>query len=188
MSYSAFTRKNYSSEGFILARRSFGEADRIIVAFTRDFGKLSLIAKGVRRPTSRKRGGLEIFSYIKFSAVKGKSLDILTEVEVIDQFGEVRKNLKKVSVGYYFCEVIGRMTRENEVHKEVFEMLKKYFNELRCSSNLKALRLNFVKEVLVTLGFWPHDRVMENPDLILESIVERKLTSPRVGKKMLQQD
>lgn len=188
MSYSAFTRKNYSSEGFILARRSFGEADRIIVIFTKDFGKLSLIAKGVRRPTSRKRGGLEIFSYIKFSAVKGKGLDILTEVEVIDQFSEVRKNLKKVSLGYYFCEVIGRMTRDSEVHRDVFEMLKKYFNKLRDSSDLKTLRLSFVKEVLVNLGFWPGDKVMENPDLMLESIVERKLTSARVGKKMLRQD
>src|SRR5579859_4753812 len=114
--------KTYSSEGFILARRNFGEADRILVLFTKDFGRISLIAKGVRKLTSRKRGGIEVFNKIKFSAVKGKSLDILTEVNVIDSYESVRNDLKKVSLAYYFCEVIGRVTRDGEKHSELFDI------------------------------------------------------------------
>ena len=180
--------KTYSSEGFILGRRNFSEADRILVLFTRDFGKISLMAKGVRKLTSRKRGGIEIFNHIKFFAVKGKSLDILTEVRTIDSYDEIRKDLRRVSIGYYFCEVIGKVTRDGETHQDIFGILEKYFEALKTSRNLKETRLSFIKEVLIDLGFWSSTQKMDNPDLVLEGIVERKINSSRVGKKMLQQD
>src|SRR5436189_3094505 len=100
--------RSYSDEGIVLARKNYGEADRILVLFTKGHGKLSLLAKGVRRPSSKKRGGVEVFTYIKFQAVHGKGLDMVTEVDVIDSFNQVRENLNVVSVAYYFSEVIGR--------------------------------------------------------------------------------
>ncbi len=178
--------KTYSSEGFVIARRKFSEADRIIILFTKDLGKISLIAKGVRKLTSRKRGGLEVFNHIKFSAVSTKSLDILTEVQVVNPLDEIRSDLKKISLAYYFCEVIGRITRDEETHRKLFEILGDYFEKLKTSKKLKTLRLDFIHEVLVNIGFWPNDRKMQNPDLILENIIERKMNSFRVGKKMLQ--
>ncbi|MFH1792345.1 MAG: DNA repair protein RecO, partial [Patescibacteria group bacterium] len=59
-------QRNYSTEAIILATKDYSEADRILVVYTKDFGKLSLIAKGVRKTTSKKRGHLEIFNYLKF--------------------------------------------------------------------------------------------------------------------------
>lgn len=179
--------RTYSSEGFVIARRKFSEADRILILFTKDFGKIPVIAKGVRKLTSRKRGGIEIFTHIKFSAAKSHSLDILTEVEVLDSYDEIRINLKKVSLAYYFCEVIGRITRDEEKHVDLYQILFNAFERLKSSEKPKVLRLNFVKDALTTVGFWPHDKTMNNPDMILESIVERKINSSRVGRKMLQQ-
>ena len=79
------TPHSFTSEGFVLARRNFGEADRIIDIYSKDKGKISLIAKGIRRPKSRKRGHLEIFSKISFQAINGKGMGILTEAETIDR-------------------------------------------------------------------------------------------------------
>ena len=183
----AMNYKTYSTDGFVLARRNFSEGDRILVLFTKDFGKISVIAKGVRKVTSRKRGGIEIFNKIRFSAVKGKSLDILTEVKVIDSYDEVRSSLRKISVAYYFCEVVGRVTRDDEKHEEVFNILQSYFEKLEGSRNLKELRLRFVNQLLIILGFWPEGKEMKDPDKILESVIERKINSSRIGKKMLQQ-
>jgi DNA repair protein RecO (recombination protein O) len=179
--------KTYSSEGFVLSRKNYGEGDRILILFTKDFGKLSLMAKGVRKLTSRKRGGIEVFSQIKFSAVKGKTLDILTEVQVINSLDNVKADLRKISVGYYFCEVTAKVTRENEVHRQVYILLEKYFNKLETSRNIKVLRLEFVRELLIETGFWPANEKMDNPDIVLEGVVERKLNSPRIGKRMLRQ-
>ena len=60
--------RSYTSEGIVLARRNYGEADRILVIYSKNFGRVSYMAKGVRRPKSRKRGHIEVFNYIKFQA------------------------------------------------------------------------------------------------------------------------
>jgi DNA repair protein RecO (recombination protein O) len=179
--------KTYSSEGFVMARKNYGEADRILILFTKDFGKISMIAKGVRKLTSRKRGGIEIFSKIKFSAVKGKSLDILTEIKMIDSYDAIRSDLRRVSVAYYISEVLSKVTRENEKHEEIFSILDEYFHKIEMTRNLKQMRLNFVKDILISIGFWPEGKPMDNPDQVLENVIERKINSSRVGRKMLQQ-
>jgi len=69
--------KNYSSKGIVLAKRNFSETDRIIVLYTKNLGKISLIAKGVRKLKSRKRGSLEVFNLISFSAAKTRLLLII---------------------------------------------------------------------------------------------------------------
>ncbi len=50
---------------------------------------------------------------------------------------------------------------------------------------LKKLRKEFIYEVLVTLGYWPKGRKMDNPDYELENVIERDISSARVGKKLL---
>ncbi len=112
--------KRYSSEGIVLARRSYSEADRILVVYSRNYGKISFMAKGVRKPKSRKRGSLEIFSHIKFSAARGRNLDIIEEVEIIDSFQTIRKSLKRVAVAYYLMEVVVRVTREDKKNEKFF--------------------------------------------------------------------
>ncbi len=178
--------RSYSDEGIVLARRNYGEADRILSVYTKNHGRLSLIAKGIRRPKSRKRGHLEVFSHFKFQAASGRGLDIMTEAELIDSFSEVRKNLKKVSLAYYFMEVLGRTTHENEVHADLFELTVEYLNRLKTEKQLKKLRLNFVLELLTLLGFWPKGKPLGNPDYKLEEVIERQITSFRVGKRMLE--
>lgn len=181
--------KRYSSEGIVLARRNFGEADRILVVYSKKFGKVSFIAKGVRKLESRKRGSLEVFSHFKFAASRGKNLDLITEAEVIDSYPTIRKNLKKVTVAYYFMEVVGRVTSEDEKNEELYSLLAGYLDKLRgrtsSGTSLGNLRKNFVRDVLTLIGFWPKGKPMENPDYVLEDVVEREMSSARVGKKLL---
>ncbi len=177
--------RTYSSEGIVLARRNYSEADRILVIYTKKYGKLSLIAKGVRKLKSRKRGSLQIFSHIKFSAARGKNLDIVTETEIINSFSKVRKDLKKVSVAYFFVETAGRLTRDEVKNVELFNTLIKYLRRLETEAKLKILRLDFIHKLLSLLGFWPKNRPLKNPDAKLEEVVEREMNSVRVGKKIL---
>ena len=177
--------KRYSSEGIVLARRSYSEADRILVVYSKNYGKISFMAKGVRKPKSRKRGSLEVFSHIKFSAARGRNLDIIEEAEIIDSFQTIRKSLKKVAVAYYLMEVVGRVTREDEKNEKFFILILKYLQNLKTTKSLRKLREEFIFQTLVLLGFWPKGRRMDNPDKILENVVEREINSIRVGKKLL---
>jgi len=180
------TQLNYSSEGIILARRNYGEADRIISILSKNYGRITVLAKGIRRPTSRKRGHLEVFSQIKFQAKRGKGLDILTEAETIENYGELRTNLKKAALAYFFMEAIGRMTHEDEPQPELYSSLLKNLKILKHEEKLRTLKDNFIVEVLTLLGFWPKGVPLPNPGVKLEEITERTLYSARVGKKLFE--
>lgn len=176
--------RSYSSEGIVLARHNFGEADRILILMTRNHGKVHFVAKGVRKLGSKKRGHIEVFSHVKFHATKGKGLDLLTEVETINGFGEIRGNLKKASVAYFMLEVTEKITREGENHPEIFDLLLEYLGKLEEASILRKLRNEFTQKALISLGFWPEGKRMDNPDYILENVAERRIASIRVGKKL----
>jgi len=177
--------KRYSTEGIVLVRRNFSEADRIISIYTKNYGKLSVIAKGIRKIKSKKRGSLEIFSQLKFASARGKNLDIITEVEIINSFNHIRDSLDKVAVAYFFMEAVDKTTREDEPNDQLYKLTLNYLKKLITETKLKKLRMDFIRELLIIQGFWPKDRNMDDPDLVLSEVVERELFSKRVGKQLV---
>ncbi len=178
--------RTYSSEGIILARRNFGEADRIVSVYSKDRGRIALLAKGIRRPKSKKRGHLEIFSLVRFAASQSRGIDLLVEAEMKDDFKRIRTSLPKISLAYYFCEVVGKITHEGEKNEDLFELIISYLSKLKTAKKLKDLRHEFVNELLILLGFWPEGKYLPDPDKVLEEVIEREIASARVGKRMLE--
>jgi DNA repair protein RecO (recombination protein O) len=177
--------KTYSSEAVVLLRKNYKEADRIISVFSKKFGKITLLAKGVRKLKSKKRGHIEVFSNIKFIASKTKTFDIVTETETINDFSQIRSNLNKVTLAYFFCEVVEKITREDEALPKIYDLLVKYLTMLEIETDLKSLRFKFVEEILKDLGYLDSN-TFNNLDALLEEVLERKVNSVRVGKKVLE--
>lgn len=176
--------KIYKTKGIILASSSHKDADLKLLVLTFDRGKVSLIANGAKKVASRKRGSLEVFNDISFNAMEHAGVSYASEVEVINNFMGLRKNLAKVALSYYFSDVIRRIAA-GEDSKWLYELLKKYFKNLETETKLKSLKNDFIKEILIHEGFWPEGKKVENPDLLLSSVLERDLPSARVGKKLL---
>lgn len=177
-------QRTYSTEAVIIARRNLGEADRILTVFSKHYGKLRVVAKGVRRPESRKRGELEIFNQVRFLLAKTKNLDIVTDVQVKNSFQGWRKNLRKVATAYHFLEVVDKLTREEQENEHVFEILTNALSQLDKTSELEELKNEFDRKILVELGFWRQGLPLTNPAGYIEKIAERKLSSERVGRKL----
>ena len=81
------TSRLYRDEAIVLRTYKLGEADRIIVLLTRHHGQVRAVAKGVRRTSSRFGARLEPFSMIDVQLHAGRSLDVVTQAEIIDPFG-----------------------------------------------------------------------------------------------------
>jgi len=178
------TLRTYKTEGIVLKRTNFGEADKIVTFYTKDYGKLVALAKGVRRLTSRKRGSLEIFNQVVFFAAKGKSLDIITEVETRQTYSQWRKDLKKVGAAYEMAEMVDRLTAEGSEQKEIYELLCSYLQRLKTTSkqNLPLFVNSFGQSLLRYLGFWPKNKSFPanfNVEVKIEEIIERELMSKR---------
>jgi len=173
----------YSDQGIILSKKDFSEADRILVLFSKKNGRVSLMAKGVKKLKSRKRGHLEVFNEIKFSASETKGMDIVTDVEKIDNLEF--KTLNKISLAYYFVEIVNKVSQEGEKNEELYSLLLNYLNRLQTTNKLQKLRQEFVHKLLMILGFWPRRKRINNPDVVLSEVLEKEISSLRVGKKLL---
>ncbi|MCX6816300.1 MAG: DNA repair protein RecO [Candidatus Beckwithbacteria bacterium] len=145
--------KTYKTYGLVLRQNNFGEADRLLTIFTKDHGKLRLLAKSVRKPSSRKRGHLELFSHAKIVCARGKNLDLITEADTIDNFSCLRQNLNRVRIAYLLCELVNDLTAENQEHEDVYNLLLFYLTQLNSTVAPKNLILNFEKSLLELLGF-----------------------------------
>lgn len=177
-------RNVFKSDAFVLSSKPYSEADKIVTLYSKNDGKITAIAKGVRRLSSKKRGSLESFCLIKFQAVQTHGMPIITETSLINSFSSLRANLKAMSVAYYFSEVIMKTQQDGEQNVDLYNLLGRSISSLNTGTSLKMLRIDFAESALRLLGYWPEDKPILNPDYALEEVIEKKLSSVRVGKKL----
>lgn len=113
----------YKAEGVVLGRRNLGEADRVLTLFTREFGRLQAKAKAVRKTTSRLAGRLEPFTHATFLLARGKTVDVVAQVEVVEGHGELRADLHRIGYAWLAAELVVHLVPEGEPHPEVFRLL-----------------------------------------------------------------
>jgi DNA repair protein RecO (recombination protein O) len=114
---------NYKVEGIVLKSRNFGEADRILTILDRDLGKLEGVAKGARRTRSVLRGPCQPFSHNLFFLWQGRTLDGISQCEVIESFARLRDDLLKLAAASYMAELVDDVARERDPSPEVFDLL-----------------------------------------------------------------
>lgn len=176
--------KTYKSEGIVLKRINFGEADKIVTIYSKHYGKITLIAKGIRRMISRKRGNLEVFNQVIFFASKGKGMDVVTETELKEGFFSLRKKLQKVAIAYQLCEMVDKLTVEGNEQEEVYGLLFEYLSNLNNleQKNNSFFLGSFGLSLLKILGFWPQNKPVPKNFKVssfIEEIIERELKSKK---------
>lgn len=178
---------SYKTLGIIIKKNNFGEADRIFTIFSRHYGKIKAIAKGVRRANSRKGGSLGLFNLVSLFLAEGRSLDIITEVELVQSFENLRQDLKRLSSAFYLCELIEELTRERQISGGVFSLLKEALEFLNRERKIdKSFFANFQKNLLTETGFGVPEGLNEPEDIEkhIESIIEKELKSRRIWKRL----
>jgi len=174
-----------SSVGIILSVVDYKDADCLVEIFSRDLGKHLFIAKGIRRPKSKKRGSLEIFNEVSFSWSKTKGLPLILEAKVETPFPKIKKHLNQMALAFYLCEIVKKVTREEDPHSDLYQVLLDYLSQIESGHPLKALRQAFLHDTLITLGYLTEGTKLANYDLEIEKITERRINSFRVGKAIL---
>jgi DNA repair protein RecO (recombination protein O) len=113
----------YRTHVVILSRRDYNDADRILTVFTPSLGKRDLIAKGVRKTTSRKAGHLELLTHASLLVAQARTWDIITEAVTVESFRHVRENLEAIGFASYACELIAAFTEADDESEPLWELL-----------------------------------------------------------------
>jgi DNA repair protein RecO (recombination protein O) len=114
---------SYRSEAVVLRHSDLGEADRLLVLFTREAGKVRAVAKGARKIRSRKAGHLEPFTRVMLQLARAREFPIVTQAETIDAYLPIRENLVLTGYAAYTVELLDRFTFEEGENRALFNLL-----------------------------------------------------------------
>ncbi len=141
----------YLQPAFILQQRKYRETSLIIDALTRDFGRISLLAKGVRKAKSKTAGVLQPFIPLTLSYVGKAELKNLADVEMIQPFSEI-KGLA-LYCGFYINELVGCFLHKYDPHPEVFDYYRECLSALADGSGMEAALRLFELNLLECAGY-----------------------------------
>ena len=142
-------------EAVVLRHSNWGEADRLLVLYSREQGKLRAIAKGVRRLRSRKAGHLEPFTCAKLLLARGRDLWIVTQAETVDAYLPLREDLIRTGHAAYLVELIDRFTYEEGENRQLYQLLLDTFHRLTGEQDVFTAIRFFEIHLLDLLGFRP---------------------------------
>ncbi|MBI4064965.1 DNA repair protein RecO [Candidatus Gottesmanbacteria bacterium] len=169
----------YKASGIVLKRRNIGETDRLVTIFTKEYGKIVVIARGIRKITSRRAPHLEIFSHVSLLLHKGKVCDIVTEVTTVHLISSIRKHLPFIQASYYMCELIDVLTPEKQEMEDVFYLLDDAISEIDDGrfTDLPVYLEEFALSLLRKLGFLPIEKTLRSSQIqpFIEHIVEKRM-------------
>ena len=113
----------YKSEAIVIKRIDLGEADKILTIFTPHFGKLRVVAKGVRKVTSRLAGHVELFTRNQMLLAKARNLDIITQSETIDGYRPLHEDLTSIAYASYASELLDALMPDELESYPVYKLL-----------------------------------------------------------------
>jgi DNA repair protein RecO (recombination protein O) len=145
----------FQADALVLRRSDLGEADRIVTLFTREHGKLRAVAKGIRRPTSKLGGHLELFTHSRLLLARGQNLAIITQAETSQSFIGLRDDVFRATFACYSAELIDRLLVENSADPEAFDLLVLALARISTDRQPEIATRLFELQLLGHLGYRP---------------------------------
>jgi DNA repair protein RecO (recombination protein O) len=148
----------HSTLGLVIRVSDWSETSRLATIWTRDLGKVRVLAKGGRRLKSNFEIALDLLNLCRIVLIRKTpgALDLLTEAQVVEPFSELRRQLPTLYAGYYVAELLAEGTLDADPHPEVLEEAVSALREFSVAGPRLGLRLaRFELALLSDLGYRP---------------------------------
>lgn len=156
------------TDAIVIRLADFSESSRVVTLFTRDFGKISALAKGAKRLKSAFEAALDLLSncHIVFIRKSSSGLDLLTEAQLLKRFRPGRGDLTSLYCGYYVAELLAGLTEEYDSHPDLFDLAAGTLDRFSSSEDPRLSLLHFELHLLREIGQLPeydHCAVCNSP-------------------------
>src|SRR5688572_9792487 len=122
--------RSIASEGLVLKKKNLPGADILVTFFSRDDGKITAMAKGAKKITSRRASQIQTGNLVRFMANKKHQMYYLNETHTISAFSAIKKDRQKLSILYFLLFMIDRLLPEEQKEADLYEHTKKYIVNL----------------------------------------------------------
>lgn len=147
--------RTYTTPAIVLRQRRLGDADKILTLYSANLGKIEAVVKGVRKTRSRMAGHVEPLTQATFQLARGKSLDIVTQVETVESFQALRDDLDRLSRALYACELLDKFTELHEEHFGLYRLLLDTLRRLATRDDLDPPVRFYEMSLLDAMGYRP---------------------------------
>src|SRR5688572_2993058 len=148
-------KPSYPTKGIVIGRTNFGEADRVVRFFTPDRGKLSAVAKGVRRIKSRSGGHLELFGEVNLMLTPGRNLDIVTSARLLWYPHQLVGDYERLGLAFAIAAAVDRLTEPDQPAPALYGVVREALAALDTGATGPLIELWFKLRLLGTLGYRP---------------------------------
>jgi DNA repair protein RecO (recombination protein O) len=148
----------HKTEAIVIRKRDFRETSMIVNFYTRDFGKLSGILKGIRSESKKFSSSMETFSYndIIFYKKRNSNLHLVSQCELRDNFFALRYNVSKIGICSVMMELLDSIMPPEDKNEEVFDLTLSSLKELEVTANPYKILTIYKIKILSLSGFKPH--------------------------------
>lgn len=142
--------------GMVLSVLPIGDYDKRLVILTKELGKISVFAKGARRPNSAFLACSQPFFFGEFTLYAGRSSYNIMSAEISNYFSELREDFDRLCYGLYFCEFADYYTKENSDEKDILKLLYQTLKALtKKTIELPLIRAIFELKIIALYGEAP---------------------------------
>ncbi len=147
----------YKTEGVFLKIEDRGESNKFLTCYTKDFGKIRIFAKSIRKKESKLRFGAEVSILNEIEFIEGRNYRTLTDIRIINNFKVIRKDLTKIFFAYKACEDLNELTKEEQKEERIWVLLKEFLEDLNQEKSFFefSLYFRFIWKLFSFLGYGP---------------------------------
>lgn len=147
----------HTTDAIILRKRDVRETSLLVTFFTRDFGKVKGLLKGIRGPKGPLGYQVQPFTLnrIVFYESKKTDIHIATQCDLMDFFEDIREDIVKTGYAYYFIELVDALTENNGQTTEIFDLLLNSLNLLKTYASPKRIARILEIKLLQLSGVMP---------------------------------
>ncbi|OPY03950.1 MAG: DNA repair protein RecO [Syntrophus sp. PtaB.Bin001] len=151
------TKATHRTEGIVLKTLNYSDSDLIVTFYTRDFGKLTAIAKGARKSKKRFVNVLEPFccSSLLFFRKQRDQLAWLESCQCINEYPEIRKSLDRTLLASYFIDLVDHFSLEEKAEIKLFKLLYTFLSLIEEGDTSERLLRFFEIRHLKITGYAP---------------------------------
>ncbi|MFE8703201.1 DNA repair protein RecO [Cytobacillus sp. FJAT-54145] len=142
-------------EGIVIRTNHYGETNKIVTLYTREFGKVGVMAKGAKKPNSRLAAVTQLFTYGNFLIQTSSGLGSLQQGEMISSMRSIKEDIFLTAYGSYVIDLTDKSLDEKKPNPYLFELLHQTLNYINEGYDPEILVNIFEMKMLNTIGLYP---------------------------------
>ncbi|WP_077616421.1 DNA repair protein RecO [Caenibacillus caldisaponilyticus] len=143
------------AEGIVIRTTDYGETNKIITLFTREYGKIGLMARGAKKPRSKLAGAAQPLTYGHYLFTKGKGLGNLYQADPENPFKFIKSDIYKMAYASYIVDLVDKMAAQDARNPYLFELVLEILRDIDEGIHPQVLSFIFEVKILPLLGIDP---------------------------------